>query len=184
MRAAVKAAEALSVARAAGIRVSIDGGDLVLEASAPPPPSVIEQLRASKADLLAALSAPGAIIELGAGISREWTVGVTRLSTMVCPATVRPDRWQRTVVDAGCFLDRWGAEAGALGWTTLNLFGAHPTHPIERLDCAGLVLLLHGDELVALTADAGRMRTRSGALLTYYRRRLLTTVPLWELAVE
>ena len=36
--AAMSAAEALQAARAAGVRVAIDGDDLVLEASAPPPP--------------------------------------------------------------------------------------------------------------------------------------------------
>ena len=47
--------------------------------------------------------------------------------------------------------------------------------------CAGLVILLHGDELAALTADTARIRTSSGALLTYYRRPRPGAVPLWEI---
>lgn len=94
---------------------------------------------------------------------------------------VRPDRWRQAVIDAACFLDQWGAQAISLGWATLDVFSAHPTHPTERLDCAGLVVLLHGDELAALTADTARIRTSSGALLTCYRRPRPGAVPLWEL---
>ena len=79
------------------------------------------------------------------------------------------------------FVDCWGTLAVALGWSTLDVFGAHPTHPVERLDYAGVVLLLHGDELVALTADTARILTGSGTLLTYYRRPRSGAVPFWEL---
>ena len=58
---------------------------------------------------------------------------------------------------------------------------ARTPHPIERLDLAGLIILLHGDDLVALTADTARIRTSSGTLLTYYRRPRQGAVPLWEL---
>jgi hypothetical protein len=91
-------------------------------------------------------------------------------------------RWRQAITDAGRFLGRWGAQAAALGWTTLDIFGAHPTHPVERVDCAGLIILLHGDELVAITADSARTRRRSGAILTFYRRPRPGAVPLWELA--
>ena len=97
---------------------------------------------------------------------------------MSCPAKVRPDRWRQAMTDAGRFLDQWGAHAAALGWTTLDVFGAHPTHPIERLDCAGLILLLRGDELLAMTSETARIRT---AVMTFYRRPQPGAVPLWEL---
>jgi hypothetical protein len=45
----MSAAEALKAARAAGIQLGIDGDDLVLEASAPPPPDVIDLLSRRKA---------------------------------------------------------------------------------------------------------------------------------------
>ena len=115
------------------------------------------------------------------GIPRAWAEGLERLRTMVCPAGIRPDRWQQVIADAGRFLDQWGAQASALGWQTLDLFAAHPTHALQRLDFAGLVILLHGDELVAITADTARTRRRSGAILTYYRRPRSGGVPLWAL---
>ncbi len=44
----MSAAEALKMARAAGIELRLDGADLVLEASAPPPDVVLELLRRHK----------------------------------------------------------------------------------------------------------------------------------------
>ena len=51
----MSAAEALMQARAAGIRVGIDGGHLALEASAPPPAEVLDLLVQHKADIVAQL---------------------------------------------------------------------------------------------------------------------------------
>lgn len=115
------------------------------------------------------------------GIPPAWAEGVACLSTIARPAMVRPDRWRQAVTDAERFLRDWGAQASGLGWSTLDVFGAHPTHPLQRLDCAGLVILLRGDEVVALTAEATHTRTCSGALLTYPRRPRPGAVPLWQL---
>jgi hypothetical protein len=46
----MSAAEALDAARAAGIRVGVDGDDLVLEAFAAPRPAVLDVLSRNKAD--------------------------------------------------------------------------------------------------------------------------------------
>jgi hypothetical protein len=54
----VSAAAALKAARAAGIELELDGGDLVLEASAPPPASVLDLLSRHKAAIVA-LMRPG-----------------------------------------------------------------------------------------------------------------------------
>jgi hypothetical protein len=51
----MSAAHALKSARAVGIRVRIDGDDLELEASAPPPPGMLDLLALHKADLLTLL---------------------------------------------------------------------------------------------------------------------------------
>lgn len=52
-------AEALQAARHAGIDLHVDGFDLVLEASAPPPPAVIDLLSRYKADVIAMLRPAG-----------------------------------------------------------------------------------------------------------------------------
>jgi hypothetical protein len=51
----MSAAEALKKARAAGIRLGIDGDDLALEASAPPPAEVLDLLARHKADIVTLL---------------------------------------------------------------------------------------------------------------------------------
>jgi hypothetical protein len=106
------------------------------------------------------------------------TLHMLSLSRRGC---IKPNRWRLIIADSHRFVDRWGAQAVALGWSTFDIFGAHPTHPVERLDLAGLVILLHGDSLLALTADSARIGTTSGALLTYRRRSRPGAVPLWDL---
>ena len=51
----MSAAEALKAARAAGIQIGIDGDDLVLEATVPPPAAVIDLLSRHKAEIVALL---------------------------------------------------------------------------------------------------------------------------------
>jgi hypothetical protein len=55
----MSAAEALKTARAAGIRVWIDGVDLVLEASARPACAVLDLLSRHKADIVTLLQGQG-----------------------------------------------------------------------------------------------------------------------------
>jgi hypothetical protein len=51
----MSAAEALKAARAAGIKLAVDGDDLVLEASASPPRAVIDRLAGHKTEIVAML---------------------------------------------------------------------------------------------------------------------------------
>jgi hypothetical protein len=78
-------------------------------------------------------------------------------------------RWPSLVADAEVFLARWGESAHLLGWTALDLFGVHPAAPAVRFDVMGLLPLLRGDRVVALTKDQARMRRPSQAILTFRR---------------
>jgi len=51
----MSAAEALKAARAVGIHLEVDGDDLLLEASAPPPSAILEVLSQHKAEIVALL---------------------------------------------------------------------------------------------------------------------------------
>jgi hypothetical protein len=53
----MSAAQALTAARAAGIRLGIDGVSIVLEADYPPPPQVLDMLRAHKPEIIDTLRA-------------------------------------------------------------------------------------------------------------------------------
>jgi hypothetical protein len=86
-----------------------------------------------------------------------------------CPERISPDRWQEVISDAEIFLARWGSAAHSLGWTALDLFGVHPRAPAARFDVIGLLLLVQGGAVVALTADAATIRRKTGALLSCRR---------------
>jgi hypothetical protein len=70
-----------------------------------------------------------------------------------------------------------------LGWGAHDLFGCDHDRPFARIDQAGLLWLLNGNKLVALTEDTAGIATPTGARQTYRRRpgapgRVLA----WELA--
>jgi hypothetical protein len=96
-----------------------------------------------------------------------------------CPELVESDRWQQAIHDANSFLATWVAQAEAFGWTERDLFGLHPVPErpaanysrLSRLDGAGLIWLLHGRPVIALTETAATILAPSGANLTYRRHR-------------
>ncbi len=63
----------------------------------------------------------------------------------------------------------WAGQAHRLGWEVADLFGVHPTKPTVRFDCMGLVPLLRGRAVVALTDDSAAIKTASGGSLTFRR---------------
>jgi hypothetical protein len=93
-----------------------------------------------------------------------------------CPDLVDVADWQHAVDDGRRFLVQWGEQAEELGWTADDLFGLHdpPERPasnyrrLSRYDATGLVWLLHGRPVVALTADSAMIGAAGG--LTFYRR--------------
>jgi hypothetical protein len=90
-----------------------------------------------------------------------------------CPVAVEPRRWRQAIADAAAFLATWGAQAHACGWTARELLGLHPTAPPSRLDHMGLIWLLQGRPVIALTATEAVMRCQSGATLTHRRQNEL-----------
>jgi hypothetical protein len=164
MMAAAEIAAALAVHNA---RLVVEGDriQVTFPSDRPPPSDLIEAAKANRESLRALLLAkPG-----------------HRYSSMFsairakCPAYVEIDRWQQAVEDAGRFLATWGEQAEALGWTSRELFGLHtpterPTASYQRLsryDETGLVWLLQGRPVIALTADTAAVQTTSGGTLTY-----------------
>jgi hypothetical protein len=103
------------------------------------------------------------------GSPAKWHAILAELEGKNCPERISPDRWQEVISDAETFLARWGSAAHSLGWTALDLFGVHPTAPAARFDVMGLLLLVQGGAVVALTADAATIRRKTGALLTCRR---------------
>jgi hypothetical protein len=84
-----------------------------------------------------------------------------------------------TDFDATTLTSKWGAPAQAFGWTERALFGLPPVPEqsaanysrLSRLDSTGLIWLLRGRPVTALTATEAVMRCHSGATLVYRRQK-------------
>jgi hypothetical protein len=105
-----------------------------------------------------------------AGVPAEWVQGVAGLAEAPCPVHFPAAKSPQIIVDAAVFLERWAAQASALGWADWELFGCHHHAPWGRIQAMGLVLLLQGDEIAALTTTEAVIRTPSGAHQTYRRK--------------
>jgi hypothetical protein len=96
-----------------------------------------------------------------------------------CPEHVPVERWQQALADGQRFLARWDERAQALGWTAKDLFGllSVPTYAkpnfnrLARYDETGLMWLLAGREVVALTEATAAIKNLMGPI-TIYRRHI------------
>ncbi len=121
------------------------------------------------------------------GCPDEWIEGVTRLIEMSCPDDISPPRWQILQSDTTQFLERWGVQAAALGWATCDVFGVNVVKPLIRLDGAGLVRLLNGRPVVAMTSSAAVIECKTSSRQTYRRKPPavlagVEQVLLWEIS--
>jgi hypothetical protein len=90
------------------------------------------------------------------------------------PELIEPGSWEQAVRDTESFLATWGDQAEALGWTARDLFGLHPVperpaasyRRLARYDETGLIWLLHGRPVVALTETTAAIQG-AAAVLTY-----------------
>jgi hypothetical protein len=113
---------------------------------------------------------------------KDWHRGIHRLDIDRPVEGVPLGRWQTFVTDAARFLAGPFAErASALGWNALDLFGCDASRPLARLDQAGLIWLLSGKKLVALTAETAVIQTGTGTHHTYRRPHEPSRVLAWEL---
>jgi hypothetical protein len=104
-------------------------------------------------------------------VPRAWVEGRARLNPNRPPGDVPVKRWQTFIVDIGRFFDGgWGEKAAALDWGPIDSFGCDRDRPYARLDQAGLLWLLNGNRLVALSENTATIETRTGARQTYRRK--------------
>ena len=98
------------------------------------------------------------------GAVAGWRAGLASLSAsrIPCPGYT-PEGWASVYDRALAFLDTFGDQAEALGWTTLRLFGVHPEAGTIRPDaCGGLVLPIGGlvRAITAATISFGHLTHR------------------------
>jgi hypothetical protein len=97
-------------------------------------------------------------------IPTDWAAGLLGIADKPCPVMIEPKRWPQLQEDANRFVDQWGRQAAALGWSTLAVFGCHPTHPADRYDAMGLVWMIVGAEVVAMGTEVANLRKSTGIL--------------------
>jgi hypothetical protein len=100
------------------------------------------------------------------------------------PCDIPHTQWATFIDDSGRFLaSGWVDRAVALGWTALDLFGCDRIKPYARIDRMGLLWLLHGQDLLALSADAAAISTPAGGSLTFRKisHHLPGRVLAWQL---
>ncbi len=155
-------AEVLDLARRHGVLVEARGDELRLRAAAEPPRDVVEALRQHKPEIMAALST------VSPSTPQEWVDGVSRLRGMSTPETVAGDSWAAFLASCDAFMAcPWPSKAASMGWTAHNLFGCDGLKPVERVDRMGLLWLLSGGRVAALTSGTAAIEKPSGSRLTY-----------------
>jgi hypothetical protein len=144
----MNATEVLRKASAVGIRISLEGSDLLLEAAERPPMVMMELLSRHKFDIVGLLqSGDESFADAFAALKSK------------CPDYVDIERWEQCMRDARRFLQVWGRQAEALRWSAMDLFRLHepplmphPTYQrLSRFDETGLLWLLCGRHVLALT---------------------------------
>ena len=168
------AQEVLERAHTAGVQLEARGGRLAYDAPPEVSPDLLAQLRERKAELLELLRHEQCLFP-DATTDPEARAGwlsaqIGTLSPSRGPRHWPAARWPQFVVDADSFCRAWAEKAFLLGWPVWELFGCHRRAPWGRIEGMGLVLLLQGDEIAALTATEAVIRTPTGAHQTYRRK--------------
>jgi hypothetical protein len=112
-----------------------------------------------------------ALVEEGAGVPRAWAEGFARLRPNRPRADVPLNRWKTLSEDVRRFLDGpFLKVAVKLGWGAYDLFGCDRDRPYARIDHMGLLWLLNGRKLVALTETTATIETPTGATQRFWRK--------------
>jgi hypothetical protein len=105
----MSALEALAAAKAAGVKLTLDGDGIILETKTPPlPADVVALLKTAKSDLLRIL---------------EWREAAQTALMADPPSDASERRWAVAVGGLNRFVvDGWGDQAALMGWTKEELY--------------------------------------------------------------
>jgi hypothetical protein len=184
------AANVLERARAAGVRLDARGRRLAYDAPANISPDLLVQLRECKVELLELLQRERReLLDTTdpKAKTRCLSALIGTLSLSRVPRHWPAATWPQFVADAKAFCRDWAERAFLSGWAAWELFGCHRRAPWGRIQGMGLVLLLRGHEIAALTATEAVIRISTGARQTLRRKPADPLHPaerclVWELA--
>ena len=97
----------------------------------------------------------GSFVSGTVSVPQDWLDGVSRLRGMPAPKTVPMDSWAAFLESCDAFMaGPWPGKAASMGWDAYDLFGCHALKPVERVDRMGLLWLLSGGRVAALTPES------------------------------
>jgi hypothetical protein len=169
--------DTLHAAVAAGVRVAVDGKDLVWEAASEPPAALLKALARHKADIIALLDpAASRVVPSNAAIADDripgvWTDALAKLSRQRRPPDdVSYRQWDQLRDDFTRFCERWAGRASALGWRPGDLLGWAPRYPYTPIaKRLGLGWKFEGAAVVEVRRDAMVIERRHGFRATLPR---------------
>ena len=146
------ALQALAAAKTAGVKITLDGDGLILEAD-PLPPDIVALLRTVKPELLLILA------------GREAAQAALNATA---PPDCPPRRWAEAQDGLQRFVaDGWGDQAALLGWSPEELYRVPPAW--RRIDLSGAALLVGEARVIAVTEASIAIETLSGSQLKFRR---------------
>lgn len=112
------------------------------------------------------------------GPAGEWSTLIGTCDASRCPPSLQAHRWREILADADAFLQQWGEQAAAFGWTDMDLFSVPPGP--ERWGRGGLIMSLRGRPVIAITEQTATIPNQSGPPHRYQRRQKFGAVMLWD----
>jgi hypothetical protein len=149
----VPALDALAAAEAAGVKIILNGGALVLEARPKLPSDVVAQLKTVKPELLRLLA------------GREAAKAMMEANP---PPDCSEERWAMALLGLQSFVRQgWGDRAALLDWTKDELYRVPRFW--SRVDLTGAALLIGQSRVIAVTEASIVIETQSGSRLKFRR---------------
>ena len=182
----MSAAEVIHAVEQAGGTLRTSGDRLKVSAPLPLSEPIMTELRTRKAEVIEFLKRPVAkvvLLHCPSGVPEAWVQSIADLLAMAPPTSYPAEGWAILREDSYTFLRDHAARAHDLGWTVLDLFGVHPEKPWVRFDYMGLIPLLSGAAIVALSDTEAVIEKPNGARLTFHKRGQVPdeTCLLWSL---
>jgi hypothetical protein len=153
----MSAAAAIAEAKSRGFRITLHltGQSLVLKPGKDPPADLVDLIKEAKPDILAHLRA-----------ERDRIKACPKDVERQRPPDVEPDRWREALSGLKAFLAAGhGDEAERLGWPKDELYAVPALW--SQIHLTGAALLIGDREVVEITAEAIRIKTASGAHLSF-----------------
>lgn len=164
-------------AAAAGVLLAASGGDLRARwpKGYPPPPELLAELQARKAEIIATLLEAAreaeieraAIMEIDGGLPGEWADRLAAICAGPRPQGCSKTDWPVLCDDVLRFADRYSATLAALGWGFGEVFGL-PEHWF-RLDQRGAAWFVQGGRITCASETSIQFE-RDGARYSHRRQ--------------